>query len=192
MVLKVCLPIEVYICRRNTFMEEIEIPTEHLHEQIKERAEELLKKGEGKLSMYIAICTALMAVLAAIAGLMAGHYSNEALIDQIKASDQWAFYQAKSIKAEIKNLQPIAVGVTRKSSETIKKEEEEIKVAAEKYEKSSEENLRKHGWLARAVTFFQVAIAISAISILTKKTVLWFVGILLSMVGLLFFIIGLL
>ena len=163
-----------------------------MHEQIKERAEELLKNGEGKFSMYIAICTALMAVIAAIAGLMAGHYSNEALIDQIKASDQWAFYQAKSIKAEIKNLQPIVIGVTHKSPETIKKEEEEIKVMAEKYEKSSEENLLKHGWLARAVTFFQVAIAISAISILTKKTVLWFVGILLSLVGLLFFVIGLL
>ena len=173
-------------------MEEIEIPTEHLHEQIKEKTEELLKSGEGKFSMYIAICTALMAVLAAIAGLMAGHYSNEALIDQIKASDQWAFYQAKSIKAEIKNLQPIEVGVTRKSSDTIKKEEEEIKVMAEKYEKSSEENLHRHGWLAKAVTFFQVAIAISAISILTKKTVLWFVGILLSLVGLLFFVVGLL
>ena len=173
-------------------MEEIEIPTEHLHEQIKEKTEELLKHGEGNFSMSIAICTALMAVLAAIAGLMAGHYSNEALIDQIKASDQWAFYQAKSIKAEIKNLQPIALGVTRKSPETIKKEEEEIKSMAEKHEKSSEENLKKHSWLARAVTFFQVAIAVSAISILTKKTVLWFVGILISFVGLIFFVMGLL
>ena len=172
-------------------MGEIEIPTEHLTEQIKEMAEDLIKKGEGQLSMYIAICTALMAVLAAIAGLMAGHYSDEALIDQIKSSDQWAFYQAKSIKAEIRNIQPIIAGVTRKSPEAIKQEEEEIKIIAEKYERSSETNLGKHGWLAKAVTFFQVAIAISAISILTKKTVLWFVGILLSIIGLVFFLIGL-
>ena len=173
-------------------MEEIEIPTEHLHEQIKEKAEELSGKSEGKLSMYIAICTAIMAVLAAIAGLMAGHFSNEALIDQIKASDQWAFYQAKIIKAEIQNLQPIVVGVTRKTSVQIKKEQEDIKFQAEEFQKSSEIKLGKHSWLAKAVTFFQVAIAISAISILSRKTVLWYVGILLAVAGLGFFIIGIL
>ena len=173
-------------------MEDIEIPTEHLHEQIKEKAEELLGKSEGKLSMYIAICTAVMAVLAAIAGLLAGHHSNEALIDQIKASDQWAFYQAKSIKAEIQSIQPAVAGVNRKSPEQIKKEEEAIRTQAEQFEKSSEIKLDKHSWLAKAVTFFQVAIAISAISILSKKTVLWYVGILLALVGSGFFIMGLL
>lgn len=171
-------------------MEEIEIPTEHLHEAMKEKAEELTGKSEGKLTMYIAICTAIMAVIAAIAGLLAGHYSNESLIDQIKASDQWSFYQAKSIKAEIHLLQPAVAGVVHKSTEQIKKEEEEIKVKAEEYEKSSELKLSKHSWLAKAVTFFQVAIAISAISILSKKTVLWYVGILLAIAGLGFFIAG--
>ncbi len=171
-------------------MEEIEIPTEHLHEHIMEKAEELMGKGEGKLSMYIAICTALMAVLAAIAGLLAGHFSNEALIDQIKASDQWAFYQAKSIKAEIQNLQPLVAGVIHKTPEQIKIEEEIIKKQAEQYQKASEVKLDKHSWLAKAVTFFQVAIAISAISILSKKTILWYVGILLAIAGTAFFIIG--
>ena len=89
-------------------MEEIEIPTEHLQETIQEKVEEEFKKEEKKETgwlMYVAISTALMAVLAAISGLMAGHHSNEALIEQIKASDQWAYYQAKGIKAEIKSLE---------------------------------------------------------------------------------------
>ena len=179
-----------YIYVSNLFMEEIEIPTEHLHEQIKEKAEELMGKSEGKLSMYIAICTALMAVFAAIAGLLAGHFSNEAVIGQIKASDQWAFYQAKSIKAAIQSLQPQVAGVLRKSPEQIKKEEEEIKKMAQEFEKESAINLEKHSWLAKAVTFFQVAIAISAISILSRKTMLWYVGILLALIGSTFFIIG--
>src|SRR5665811_236691 len=83
-------------------MEDIEVPTEYLHDEINERA----KEGKGWL-LYLAISTAFMAVLAAIAGLMAGHYSNEALIEQIKASDQWAYYQAKGIKAEITALSPL-------------------------------------------------------------------------------------
>src|ERR1041385_8033367 len=82
-------------------MEDPEVPTEHLHEEINERA----KEGK-RWSLYVAISTAFMAVLAAIAALMAGHYSNEALIEQIKASDQWAYYQAKGIKAEIAALSP--------------------------------------------------------------------------------------
>ena len=70
-------------------MEEIEVPTEHLHETIHEKVKET---GESGWFKFVAISTAFMAVFAAISGLMAGHYSNEALIEQIKASDQWSYY----------------------------------------------------------------------------------------------------
>lgn len=173
-------------------MEEIEVPTEHLHEQIKEKTEELIEKGEGKSFLYIAISTALMAVFAAIAGLLAGHHSNEALIDQIKASDQWAYYQAKSIKAEIRLLQVTAGKEVRKSPEEEKKEAAEIYKKAKEFEDDSKGHLGKHVWLARAVTLSQVAIAISAISILTKKKMLWMVGVVISLVGLIFFAAGVL
>src|SRR5882724_5483454 len=113
-------------------MEEIEVPTEHLHEEIKEKAEE---EGGG-WSLYIAISTALMAVIAAIAGMMAGHHSNEALIEQIKASDQWAFYQAKSIKAEIRALRTDQ-GHDVKTPGQTKAEAEDVKKAAEEDEASS-------------------------------------------------------
>ena len=170
-------------------MDEIEVPTEHLHEAINERAEESLKKKESWTFM-VAISTALMAVFAAIAGLLAGHHSNEALIEQIKSSDQWAFYQAKSIKAEIRLLQPALQVTTKKSPEQVKKEEEEIKIKAEDAQKNSEFHLAKHVLLARAVTLLQVAIAISAISILTRKRFMWVVAILISLVGIAIFVMG--
>src|ERR1700721_708982 len=78
-------------------MEEIEVPTEHLHEEIQEKAEEQREKW----TLYVALSTALMAVLAAVAGLLAGHHANEALIERVKASDQWNFYQSKNLKQEI-------------------------------------------------------------------------------------------
>src|ERR1700733_1332632 len=90
-------------------MEEIEVPTEHLHETIEEKVEEAIKENEKGWSMYVAISTALIAVLAAISALLAGHHSDEAVIEQIKAADQWNYYQAKGIKAEIKTLE-IAAG----------------------------------------------------------------------------------
>src|ERR1700743_3002744 len=78
-------------------MEEIEVPTEHLHEEIQEKAEEQKERW----TLYVALSTAFMAVLAALAGLMAGHHANEALIERVKASDEWNFYQAKNLKQEI-------------------------------------------------------------------------------------------
>ena len=82
-------------------MEEMEVPTEKLHETIEEEVEEAIEKKEKKGGMAIAISTALMAVFAAMASLLAGHHADEAVIEQIRASDKWAFFQAKGIKDEI-------------------------------------------------------------------------------------------
>ena len=172
-------------------MEEIEIPTEHLHEAINEKAEELFEKKE-KWTLMVAISTALMAVFAAIAGLMAGHHSNEALIEQIKSSDQWAYYQAKSIKAEIRALKPEGSSLSGKTPEQTKQEAEDIKRKAEEAQKNSEYHLAKHVLLARAVTLLQVAIAISAIAILTRKRFMWIIGILIAFGGVCIFIVGVL
>ena len=49
-------------------MEEMEVPTEHLSEEINERAEEA--KKQKNWSFYVAISTALMAVFAAISSLL--------------------------------------------------------------------------------------------------------------------------
>lgn len=169
-------------------MEEAEVPTEHLHEEINEKAEELFKEKESRWTLFVAISTAFMAVFAALGSLFAGHHSNEALIDQIKASDQWAFYQAKSIKAEIRQLAPQSAVI--KSQEQLNKEEEAIKKSAEQDEQSSEVHLQKHLILSRCVTLLQVAIAISAISIITRRRFMWYAGMALAIGGVYFFIMG--
>ncbi len=172
-------------------MEEIEVPTEHLHEAIHEKASEEMHGGHGHekgWSMYVAISTALIAVFAAITGLMAGHYSNEALINQIKASDQWAYYQAKGIKGEIKTLEVMNGKADPSAVEKYKKEQEAIKKEAEKFQEESNAHLEKHVVLARSVTLFQIAIAISAIAILTKRKPLWYMSMAIALAGIYFFI----
>jgi hypothetical protein len=81
-----------------------EVETENLHEAIHE---ELEKEG-GAFLKRIALTTAILAALAAIASLYAGATVNEALVLkteatrlQAEASDQWAYYQAKGIKAAV-------------------------------------------------------------------------------------------
>src|SRR2546427_1180411 len=48
-----------------------------------------------------ALSAAVLAALAAVASLLSGHYSNEAMLEQLRASDQWNYYQAKGIKASV-------------------------------------------------------------------------------------------
>jgi hypothetical protein len=175
-------------------MDEIEVPTEHLHETIQERIEEAVEDAiEGAANswfMSVAISTSLIAVFAAISGLIAGHHSNEALIEQIKASDQWAYYQAKGIKAEIRSL-PFFNGASDTAAvEKYKHEQGEIKKEAEEAQASSKAHLEKHIMLARSVTLFQVAIAIAAISTLTRKKIMWFISLGIAFLGVILFGFG--
>jgi len=182
-------------------MEEIEIPTEHLTDEIQEKAEERKERW----TLFVALSTALMAVLAAVAGLLAGHHANEALIERVKSSDQWNFYQSKNLKEEIalntdQILRVLNAGKTdaavaedhSKAIARYEKEKEEIKKSAQEAEHESEAHLNKHVPLATAVTCFQIAIAISAISILTRRKKLWFGGLLLTVVGIVFLVLGIL
>jgi hypothetical protein len=178
-------------------MEEIEIPTEHLQEAINEKAEKKKEEEREAWVLYVALSTAVMAVLAAIAGLLSGHHVNEAMIDQIKASDQWAYYQAKGIKFEIaSSTDKILHNLSNKPVEENKdiqrydQEKNEIKSIAEEDTKSSENHLSRHVTLSKAVTIFQIAIAISAIAILTRKKILWYAAIALTAAGTVFLVIG--
>jgi hypothetical protein len=168
-------------------MEEFDDPTESLHEKINEESRE--RKEERRWSLWVAVSTALIAVMAAIASLFAGHYSNEALIDQIKASDQWAYYQAKSIKLTVVThaATPDSAAAARLSNDAAA-----IQSQAKEKEASSEHLLQKHVVLARAVTLFQISIAISAISIVTSRRFLWVIAMTTATAALVFFLSGML
>jgi hypothetical protein len=170
--------------------EDIEVPIEKLHESIQEEAE----KAREKWVFLVALSTAILAVFAAVCSLMAGHHSNEALIERVQASDQWAYYQAKGVKAAVleskmETLQALGKTSSVKDKEKIKsykKEQREIEEQAKEKERSSSLHLKAHNILAKAVTVFQVAIAVSAISVLTRRKWLWYGSGVLGLIGLIF------
>jgi Domain of unknown function (DUF4337) len=69
-------------------------------------------------------------------------------------------------------------------------QQKEIKDKADEMEKSSDKHLHAHVVFARAATLFQVAIAVTAISVLTHKKRFWFVGLAFGVIGLVFLIQG--
>src|ERR1041385_8081449 len=121
-------------------VEEAEVPLEHLHEQVHHSAEH---SGETWIS-WVALSTAILAVLAAIAGLLSGKNANEAMMSQIEASDQWNYYQAKSIKAAVLATK-MALASSPNESDTAKRaryerQQEEIKSEAERKEAAAKSN----------------------------------------------------
>jgi hypothetical protein len=171
-------------------MEGPEVPLEHLHEEIHHHAEH----GGAPWISWVALSTAILAVLAAISGLLSGKHANEAMMSQIQASDQWGYYQAKSIKAAIleakTTLASEATAGDKEKAAQYQEEQAEIKREAEHKQEEARANFHQHEVYARSVTMFQIAIAIAATPALTKRRRFWLVSLVFGMAGILFLVLG--
>ncbi|MEO7112851.1 MAG: DUF4337 family protein [Polyangiaceae bacterium] len=160
----------------------------------------------------LSLSTAIIAVLAAVAALESGSMANDSIVEkndsilnQSKANDQWAYYQAKGIKAVIYSSQAEVAGTQNPEAasklqaeakhekddqgESMKKAQE-FEKGVEDSDKESEHSLHIHHLFAKAVTIFQVAIALAAIAALTRKKMMWYVSLATGLVGVWFFIQG--
>ena len=184
-----------------------EIETEKLHEAVQE---ELEREGGGFLRS-IALTTAILAVVAALAALQAGATVNEALMLrsdaarlQAEASDQWAFYQAKGIKAAVQEAArtswlaigkepPVAYG------ENVRRyvdEQAELQRKAKDKERErdasiveSDHLLHRHHRYASSVVLLQISIALGALAALTRQRWIWGASLLAGLTGAALFVL---
>jgi hypothetical protein len=170
-------------------MEEAEVPLEDLTEHIHHSAEH----GASWIS-WVALSTAVLAVLAAITGLLAGARVNEAMMNQIEASDRWAYYQAKGIKASVldakMSLSTQPNEQDHAKAERYQEEQNEIQKDAKEKETEAKTNFHQHEVFSRGVTMFQIAIAVAAISALTAKRRFWVVSLGFGAAGCVFLVLG--
>jgi serine phosphatase RsbU (regulator of sigma subunit) len=160
----------------------------HVHGPHDHQVEHATQHGGDEFTSRLAVLTAILSTIGAIFGYMGGHsqnaallYKNEAAIQKTSASNQWNYYQAKSNK---QNLAELSVTLTsgetqekfKQAIERYKKEKEEIKLDAEKLEaaakaadQKSEAEMHVHERWALATTLLQVAIALAAITLLSRK-----------------------
>jgi SMC interacting uncharacterized protein involved in chromosome segregation len=132
--------------------------------------------------------TAIIATVGAMFSYMggatqadAGLFKNEAAITKTEAADKWNFYQAKSTKQALAELARDLAPEDKKASyqakvERYDKEKAEIKAEADKLEakviqwnQQSEEQMHQHHRWAQSTTILQIAIALAAIALLTRK-----------------------
>ena len=153
---------------------------------------------------FVSLTLICVAVLAAIASQKGGGYSsatlqqlNEATFQQANASDEWAYYQAKSIKQNLYELE--RERLTNNVASPDLKALAEITARIKKYEadkaaitnaavaleaardaaKAKAASASAHGGkMGLAVTLFQISIALGGITLIVKKRWLWFASIL--------------
>ncbi len=144
--------------------------------------------GGGNLTSQIALTTAIIATVGAMFGYMggatqanAGLYKNNAAISKTEASNQWNFYQAKSSK---QNLAELAIEIApperkqfyideikryKAEKAEVKKDAEKLELQYKEWDKKSDTEMHQHHRWAQATTVLQVAIALAAIALLTKR-----------------------
>ena len=173
-------------------MEEFESQTENVEEHLHEHAHHTPEKWVSG----VALTAALLAALAASAAMMSGHFVDDAMLERMKAADQWNYFGVKGIKASIlegrideheMQGQPVNPKDRAKLSK-YESDKTTIQAEAAKHEENSETNFKRHEVVSRGVMLFQVAIAVSAISALTRRRPFWYVGIGLGVAGAGFFI----
>ena len=172
-----------------------EVPLEHAHETIEHQAH----GSSQPWVMGVALTAAILAALAAVTALYAEHFATEATLEQIQASDKWSEFQANSIKEKgllvnKKLLQKLKLEPDADDEAKLKEyaeKKDKIKEKAEELEAESRRHLHEHVPLSRGLTMFQVAIAIGAISVLTKRREFWFVSLTFGAVGVGFLVWGL-
>ena len=210
-------------------MPEEDLETGDLKEQIDQRLEEHEHHHSGhghghgpnehtkpaappNWTRYLSLSTAIIAVFAAVASLESGARSNEAILEkseamlnQSRASDQWAYFQAKGLKATLSEGEAAIVADTkpavsaklaadaqryRKETEEIQKTARELEDKVKENNEQSEQMMEHHHRFAIAVTLLQVAIALSAIAALTRRRPLWYLGMAVGLGGLMMFGVG--
>lgn len=145
----------------------------------------------GGMVAQIAVITAIIATVGAIFSYMggatqanAGLYKNNAALKKTEASNQWNYFQAKSTKQALAEMARDLSPDDKKSAyqskvERYEKEKNEIKSAADQLEadatqwdRQSDAQMHQHHRWAQATTLLQIAIALAAIALLTRKK--WF------------------
>jgi hypothetical protein len=142
-----------------------------------------------------------------------GKYSSKAQMLQGQITNQWSYYQSKSLKLHTFDLQKrnlelslscqkgrIAKPIEEDFVKTIAqydgevkrydREKDEIKADADKMEKEKLVAQKRGANFSYSLIFLQIAIMLSSVAMITKKKYLWYVGLAIMSGGVFFTLAG--
>jgi hypothetical protein len=162
---------------------------------------------------YLALSTVILAVCATLATFKAGNFSTRSVMCQTRAANEWSYYQSKSIKSylhevqkEMFELQALAIrskgpadvaaayekSIAAYDSKLAKyeKEKAEIEGRAREQERIRDDAQKHSAIFGMAVIFLQISILLSSIAALMKKKPVWLLSMAVGAVGIVYFANG--
>jgi len=170
------------------------MPEGDIHE-MHEQAEEARHNPSLK---PVSLTMAVLAVLVAVVALLGHRTHIEQVIAQAKASDQWAYYQAKGIRRHnFEAFADLLSAITSKDEAREEKAREKFLQAAEKYREDQAEIEKEARTLEAEVivagrkanrfnlgeVFLEIALVVTSITLLTTNRGYWLLGMVFAALG---------
>jgi hypothetical protein len=175
-------------------------------EDFRELEEQAEEAAQHKLAP-VTVTMAILAVLVAAVSLLGHRAHTEVMLMQTRATDHWAFYQAKEIRRRNYELfvDEMSVFALQKSEqadkikekyqkeiERYKEEGQDIQAEARKAEEEVAAERRHANYFDLGEVLLEAALVICSITVLTRKRFFWYLGTALGLIGLGIGITGLL
>jgi hypothetical protein len=158
-----------------------------------EEVEEHVHHAHDPFEKTVAGTMAIIAALLAVVSVLSQYFNTEKLLAQGKASDQWAYSQAKDIRHYIadatrdslKELRPgsPAIATYEQDAKKYKKQAADIQDKARDLEKERDSLGAKADRFHFGEVFLEVAIVLSSLSILTRRKPFFWAGAAAAVVG---------
>ena len=147
----------------------------------------------------VSVTMAVLAVLVAVVSLLGHRAHTEEIVLQSKATDQWAFYQAKNMRRHLDDLftDLTAVQATNdaaaleklrgkysEEASRYKDDQNELQSEARSLEAEVLTEMRRGDRYDLAEVFLEVGLVITSITLLSGRRLFWILGMLLGVIGL--------
>jgi hypothetical protein len=147
----------------------------------------------------VSVTMAILAVLVAAVSLLGHRAHTEEVVLQNKATDQWAYYQAKNIRRHTDELfaDLVTVMASRDSgqaaslrakyqgeAERYRQDQKELDAEARRLEQETDMERRRANRFDLGEVFLEIALVVTSITLLSGRKVFWLAGIVTSVVGL--------
>ena len=155
-----------------------------------------LPEAKDPFERLIALSVAILAVVLAFVDNTGNNGQADAIVKTNLASNQWAYYQAKSLKENLSanNAELLAalapndsakakVEELKKQAERYEAEKKEIKEKAEALTKEAEQGQAIDDQCDIAALLLQIAVVICSIAILVRWKAIYFVGLAVGVAG---------
>jgi hypothetical protein len=169
-----------------------------MSDELKELQEHAEHARENPGLAPVSLTMAVLAVLVAVVSLLGHRAHTEEVVTQAKASDQWAYYQAKNIRQhEDELLAGFSAAVATKDAGMMDKFRDQSSAEAERYKHDKAEIQEKALEMDREVArqerradrydlaevFLEIGLVITSITLLSGRRIFWHLGMVLSVLG---------